>query len=67
MQKRTWVLGDTKEGYSVIRGQFRTEPWLSQVWLNGRITRTDRHRTREGAVRHCRQRARAFGRGLKAR
>jgi hypothetical protein len=61
---RIWVYkkGSIKnapsQGYSVRKLLVKKEPWLSEVWLGRSIVRTDRHETREGAIKYCRQRKR---------
>ena len=58
---RVWVSGNTKAGHSVVAVSRKKDPWVSQVWLNGKIIRTDLHPTKEKAVDYARHRAKRFG------
>jgi hypothetical protein len=60
--KPTFVIGDQSEGYDIVKRDRKLEPWESRVWLDRRIVRTDRHDTRDWAVRYCHSRYK-FNRG----
>ena len=58
---RKWISGNTKVGHSVIKVAHKKYPWVSQVWFEGQIIRTDSFETQEAAIKYARQRAKAYG------
>jgi hypothetical protein len=54
----TFVIGDRKEGYDIVKLERKSEPWESRVWDNNRIVRHDSFATRRDAINYCHHRYR---------
>jgi len=66
MVHREWVWGDRQVGYAVRRLKRKRNPWRSEVWLKGRIYRTDDWATKADALDYARHRKRNFYGGRSA-
>ncbi len=62
----TFIIGDRKEGYDVVKLDRKKFSWESRVWNNGRIARHDRFETKREAINYCHSRYREHhAKGLK--
>lgn len=61
MGKRVWLYGTTEKGYAYRKLDRKRYPWQTQVWLDGRIMRTDNFETKKIAIQYIKDRRRHIG------